>query len=397
MTEAARIADRVARDSYGRLVALLAARTRDIAAAEDALAFAFEKALSHWPRTGVPDRPEAWLMTTARNSLTDAARRRVRFPETPDIPESPTPVTDATFPDDRLALMCVCAHPAIAPDLHAPLILQTVLGLDVARIAQAFVLPAPTLAQRLVRAKRKIRDSGVSFALPDPDALPRRLTSLHEAIYAAHALDWLAPTDALGDEALYLADLLVRLCPEDAETKGLAALIAFGHARRDSRMSVSGFVPLDQQDPADWDKRLNAYALHMLNAAQRHRHPGRFQIEAAIQSVHVARTAGAAPDWVALDHLYTALQKTSPSLGAAVAHALVKAERYGPATGFACLDALPGDSVAGFQPYWAARFQLLTRDPRFGDARAAGQRAVDLATDPALRRWLADRLSRYRT
>lgn len=393
MTDAARIADRVARDSYGRLVAILAARTRDIAAAEDALAGAFEKALSRWPRDGVPDRPEAWLMTTARNALTDAARRQTRFPETPDIPESPGQVTDNSFPDDRLALMCVCAHPAIAADLHAPLILQTVLGLDVARIAQAFVLPAPTLAQRLVRAKRKIRDSGVPFALPDPNALPHRLNALHQAIYAAHALDWLAPTDALGDEALYLADLLTRLCPQDAESLGLAALIAFGHARRDSRVRSGVFVPLDKQNPAEWDRGLNTYALRQLNVARALNTPGQYQLEAAIQSVHLARPKGGAPDWIALDQLYAALVHIAPSLGALVAQALVKSERFGPATGLTFLDALPTEAVQGFQPFWAARFDMLTR---LGDTAApeAGRKALSLTTEPALHAHLKGKLGR---
>ena len=391
MTEAARTADRVARDSYGRLVAMLAARSGDIAAAEDALAGAFEKALAVWPRDGVPDRPEAWLMTTARNALTDAARRRARFPETHDIPESPAPESDHAFPDNRLALMCVCSHPAIAPDLHAPLILQTVLGLDVVRIAQAFVIPAPTLAQRLVRAKRKIRDSRVPFALPDPALLSERLSALHEAIYAAHALDWLAPTDALGEEALYLADLLARLCPDHAESLGLAALIAFGHARRSSRVRAGAYVPLDQQDPSDWDPELNRYALRRLNAARALNRPGRFQIEAAIQSVHLARAPGAAPDWSALDHLYAALMQVAPSLGAAVAQAQVKSERYDAETGLRFLQALPSEAVSGFQPYWTARFEMLRRlrDP---GATAAGRRALDLTTEPALRAFIAGRM-----
>ena len=325
-------ATEVARSSYSRLLALLAARTGDIMMAEDALADAFRKALETWPSRGVPANPDGWLMAVSKNALRDeyrSARHRTRAPLEGEegLQQVMTGIDPTAIPDDRLKLLFVCAHPAIAETIRTPLMLQTVLGLDAEAIGLAFLIPATTMAQQLVRAKKKIRDARIPFVLPEKSEMPERLDSVLEAIYGAYAIDWDgletgSQAEELGTEALFLADLLVSLLPQQPEVLGLAALLSFSVARQAARFSKDGsYIPLESQDPRHWDRLRISRARALLHRAQSLRQVGRFQIEAAIQDVHCDRMRSDATDWTALAHLYEALVRMAPTVGAAVSRA----------------------------------------------------------------------------
>jgi len=267
--------ERVARESYGRLVAYRSVHTHDLAAAEDGLSDALIKALTAWPRNGVPQNPEAWLLTTARHSIIDAVRHQrvvsVSEPTLQLLQENTMETSSSTeFPDERLKLLFVCAHPAIDPAMHTPLMLQTVLGLDAARIAGVFLISPKTMGQRLVRAKTKIRDGGIQFEIPDPRDLPERLDAVLDAIYAAFGIGWDGVMGGdgrgreLADEAIWLARVLLRLMPNEAEVCGLLALMLHCEARRAARRGRNGrYVPLSEHDPKLW-------SVPLMEEAERH-------------------------------------------------------------------------------------------------------------------------------
>jgi predicted RNA polymerase sigma factor len=401
--ETHRAIERVARESYGRLVAYLSSHTRDVASAEDALSDALIAALKTWPRDGLPQNPEAWLMTAARRSFIDLVRhRQVVEASEPTLVLLSEERNEATlsvdFPDDRLKLLFVCAHPAIDAAMHTPLMLQTVLGLDAARIAGAFLVSPKTMGQRLVRAKTKIRDGGIQFEVPQDRELAARLDAVLEAIYAAFGIGWddMAGVDQpgrdLADEAIWLARVLVQLMPREAEVRGLLALMLHCEARRPARRGGDGkFVPLSEQDTKQWSLPLIEEAeRHLAEAFERGR-AGRFQLEAAIQSVHAERARSGAIDWGAIAMFYEQLIRISPTLGTRTGYAAAISEANGPAAGLAALDAIGMEDVAGYQPYWAVRAHLLQGLGKNTEALEAYDRAIGLAEDPAVREFLLQR------
>jgi RNA polymerase sigma-70 factor (ECF subfamily) len=393
--------ERVARDSYGRLVAFLAARSRDVAAAEDALADAFRAALEAWPQNGLPESPEAWLLVAARRRMIDAARRaRVHANAVPTLLAAADEAADlagsaVAFPDERLKLLFICAHPAIDAAARTPLMLQVVLGLDAARIASAFLVRPATMGQRLSRAKAKIRDAGIGFELPEAAELPSRRDAVLEAIYAAYGSGWddVAGADprrsGLSAEAIELGRLLLRLIPGDPEAQGLLALMLYCESRRDARRTADAeFVPLSEQDPSRWAMAMITEAEQTLRAAGRANRIGRFQLEAAIQSAHAQRAFSGRTDWPSIALLYEGLVSLAPTIGALVGRAAAVAEARDVATGWDLLQAIPNEAIETYQPYWALAAHLLKRAGRGAEAADAYTRAIGLCEDPAVRDFL---------
>ncbi len=405
--EANEAAERAARQSYGRLVAILSARTRDIAASEDALADAFARALERWPREGVPDQPEAWLISVARNRTLDAWRhQRVQDEAAQTLllladEFSADTAEGEAVPDERLRLFFVCAHPAIDAAARAPLMLQTVLGLDAARMAGAFLVAPSTLGQRLVRAKARIRAAGIPFEFPQARDLPQRLQDVLDGIYAAYGTGWDDVDGADGTqrgltgEAIDLCRILCGLMPGEPEPHGLLSLMLFCESRAAARRGAAGdYVPLDVQDTARWNPAMRAQAEQMLRHAAGMKSLGAYQMEAAIQSAHCARRLGAQVPPDALVALYDGLLALRPSVGARVSRACALATAAGPAAGLSALDAMAVAEVTNYQPYWAARAHLLAGHGEPAAAREAYARAAGLSTSPAVRAYLAAQAER---
>ncbi len=402
-------AETMARGSYGKLVAFLAARTGDVAGAEDAMSDAFAAALVEWRARGIPDSPEAWLMAVARRKIIDAARRRRRGESAAGhlrlmTEELAAAASEVDIPDDRLSLMFACGHPAIDPGIRAPLILQTILGFDAATIASAFLISPATMGQRLVRAKNKIRQAGIPLRVPERTELRERLDAVLAAIYAAFAEGWSDPAGTetrrrnLAEEGIWLGRLVASLLPEEPEALGLLALMLHAEARRGARRDVQGdYVPLADQDPALWDTRLIEEAEALLFRASSMGALGRYQLEAAVQSAHVVRRLTGRADWAAIERLYDALTAITDSPVVAINRAVAVAETRGAAAGLAALDALADDvRLVDYQPYWAARAGLLARVSEVDAADQAYERAIGLESDPAVRRFLQQRRSELR-
>ncbi|CAB3748978.1 RNA polymerase sigma factor [Paraburkholderia humisilvae] len=394
------IAEAVARRSYGKLVALLAMRTRDLAAAEDALADAFAAALADWPARGCPANPEAWLMTVARRRAIDGARHRrvgdVVANQLAILADEIDERDAGALPDRRLALLFACTHPALEAAIRTPLMLQAVLGLEAKTIASAFLMSPAAMSKRLVRAKNKIREAGIPFSVPEREELPGRLAAVLEAVYAAYAEGWTDPVGSdterrdLAGEALFLAHMLAELLPEEPEALGLLALMLYAQARRDARRNAAGdYVPLSAQDPSTW----NAPMIDTANALLRHANAfnaiGRFQLEAALQSAHVHRCQTRRPNWDEIVQLYDALFTIAATPVVAVNRALAVAERDGPQAALDALESYADDPrLADYQPYWAARADLLARAGATAKALDAYDLAIGLERDPAVRRFL---------
>ena len=389
-----------ARTSFARLVSLLTAYSGgDIMAAEDAVSDAFHEALHVWPTSGIPENPDAWLLTVARNRERDRFKSSsFRLAAELGPAEEQRGLTDDVdldrIPDQRLRLLFVCAHPSIDPSIRTPLMLQTVLGQEAQDIARAYAVAPAAMAQRLVRAKRKIRDARIPFVIPEKADIPERLEAVLEAIYGVYSLGWDSEpereiVDDFALEADYLARELTVLLPHEAEVFGLAALMTLSLSRKDARRTASGeFIPLDSQDTALWDRARIAEGEALLLHAHSLGSIGRFQLEAAVQAVHCARAESGVTDWHSLCLLYSAIVAMWPTLGSSVSFAAVIGRAEGPEAGLAALDRLQADDVAEFQPAWAARAYLLAAAGRAAEAERAYTRAIELATEPSVRRYL---------
>lgn len=407
MSDPRSVAAEVARRSYGRLIALLSATTGDISLAEDALAEAFARALQKW--TTPPSNPEAWLLTVARNIHRDrrksaAERTRTSLEDAPEASVGPKErlLEEALLvanEDRRLKLLFVCAHPAIAESVRTPLMLQTVLGLDAALVANLYCMPAATLSQRLVRAKRKIRDSKIPFRIPDGGELEERLPFVLEAIYGAYALDW-TRADSLEEdlrgEALFLASLVCETLAVP-EALGLFSLLAFSAARQPARFDLEGAViALEEQEMDRWHAPLFRAGERALAQASMARTPGRFQLEAAIQAAHMSRRRTGVTPWKEIAALYDGLLSFAPTRGALVARAAALLSAHGPD---AALRSLEGNlaELQDFQPYWATLAHARLEMGEIEEAKAALGRAISLCTEHSLRLVLERKLESLRT
>jgi RNA polymerase sigma-70 factor, ECF subfamily len=382
-------AARAARDSYGKLIAILAARTGNIAAAEDSLSEAFAAALLRWPKDGVPDNPEAWLLAAARRRLIDQARRAAVAKAAAGrilhgIEEIEAEMSElAALPDRRLGLLFVCADAALEPGVRTALMLQTVLGLSAERIAAAFMIAPATMGQRLVRAKLKLREAGAVFALPPREDWPTRLPAVLDAVYAAFGAGWDETGGELAEEAIYLARVLAAALPHEPEALGLLALMLHIEARRPARRDqAGGYVPLAAQDVALWRADLLAEAEQFLRTAQSLHSVGRFQIEAAIQSAHAVRRSKGAADWPAIVALYDALAALTGSDVARLNQAAALAHVAGPHAALEVIARL-APALSGYQPFWALKAQLLSETGQSAPAREAYDQAIAMSADPA--------------
>jgi RNA polymerase sigma-70 factor (ECF subfamily) len=394
----------VVRNSYGRLIAFLVARSGDVAGAEDALGDAFVAALQHWPVDGIPQKPEAWLLHVARNRLIDAARRNQvrqhseKFLQQIAEEAETVAATHEHFPDERLKLLFVCTHPAIEPAARTPLMLQTVLGVDAARIASAFLVSPAAMGKRLVRAKNKIRDAAIPFCVPDPPEWNERLCFVLDAIYAAYTTGWESLMEvsstllALAGDAIAIGRTLAQLMPAEPEAHGLLALMLHCEARRAARYASNGeFVPLDKQDTTRWSRpMIDEAEKHLLSAAALKR-MGRYQLEAAIQSIHANRALTGSIDWPEIVLLYEGLVQIAPGIGSLVGRAVALAQAGNPAAGLAALEEIPASRIVNYQPYWAARGHLLQLLNQKDEAQKAFTRAASLTDDAALREYLFKR------
>jgi RNA polymerase sigma-70 factor (ECF subfamily) len=390
-------AEQAARESFGRLVSYLAWQWRDIGAAQDALGDALVKALEVWPVSGVPAAPDAWLLTVAKRRLLQVARHdRVRCdPAVTVLLEHEEMQEDApAIPDARLKLMFVCAHPAIDEKVRIPLMLQTVLGLQAAEVASALMVSPTALAQRLVRAKQKIRDAGIRFEEPEVSELSERLRYVLESIYGAYGLglDAVAGAESriadLQEEAIYLCDIVCALLPHAVEARGLLALMTFCDARKAARHDATGnFVPLEKQNVSLWDRDAILRADHLLWTCAQQRQPGPFQMEAAVQSAHCQRLLTGSTPWSAIAQLYQQINAHFPTNGSLVAGAVAIGEAGNPQEALQALEQMDPGVTKQFQPWWVAKAYLLSLDSAASSAEVntAYQTAIGLTVDKRLK------------
>jgi RNA polymerase sigma-70 factor (ECF subfamily) len=404
-----RIVRDIFRDESGRVVAHLVRRFGDISLAEEAVQDAFVKAAERWPVDGVPPNPGGWITTTARNRALDVVRRESTRTQrsvaahhgTPDTTTMDDDLLDGgdAIADDRLRLIFTCCHPALAPEARVALTLRLLGGLHTAEIAKAFLVPEPTMAQRLVRAKKKIQAANIPYRVPDGAELPERLGGVLAVLYLVFNEGYLASSgdslvrDDLCDEAIRLARVLVGLMPDEPEAVGLLALMLLTVSRRPTRVDEHGdLVLLADQDRTRWDRPLIDEGHELVRRCLRRNQPGPYQIQAAIAAVHADAPTAAATDWGQIVALYDQLLVVAPSPVVALNRAIAVGERDGCEAGLHELEAVDATSLDGYAPHHAARGELLTRARRTADAAAAFARAIELTDDGAVRRHLERRL-----
>ena len=399
--------ERVFRAASGRIIAVLAARYRSLALAEDAFSEACLRGLQAWPQSGVPRDPAAWLYRAASRIILDALRQQsVRerhfISEPPPEPSAEELLTDDSqlIPDERLRLIFICCHPAVAQEARAALTLRLVCGLTVTEIARAFLVEEPTLAQRLVRAKRKIAEAGVSFELPPPDLWPERLESVLSTLEIAYSR---AHEDASGTaarahfavEVLHLTALLAQLLPRESEAHALAALVRYSEARRPARVDSQGMmVPLSDQDPRLWSRDRIAEADALLARAAELGPPTPRLLQAELQRAWCARGKLAEPPpWPAILRIYDRLIQLRDDAFVRINRAVAVAEVHGPEAALLDLEHLDCEKLTGYAPYHAVRADLLARTGRYSDARQAYETVLSLDPPPAEERWIRRKLA----
>jgi RNA polymerase sigma-70 factor (ECF subfamily) len=385
------------REHWGRVLATLIGLLGDFDLAEEAAQDAFAVAAERWARDGVPSNPSAWLITTARNRAIDRIRRdRVRVEKTkqlevPQTVEAAEMEDETTFPDERLELVFTCCHPALSTEAQVALTLRTLGGLTTTEIARAFLVSEATMAQRLVRAKKKIRAAGIPFRVPPDDALPERLTGVLATVYLIFNAGYSSGRGETSAEAIRLGRMLAALMPDEPEVLGLEALMLLHASRAQARTSATGeVVLLDEQDRTRWDRELIARGLALLERALALRGPGPYQVQAAIAGLHAQAERAEDTDWPQIAALYGALAEYQPSPVVELNRAVAVAMADGAGAGLALLDGLELD---GYHLYHAARADLLRRLGRGGEAREAYERARALATNERERAFLEKRLT----